>query len=257
VNFNRILTISQNVFSEVIRERILYLIGFYAIVLFAVAPFLKAISVGTEDKILIDFGLALMGVLGLIVTLFIGTTLINKEIERRTVLLLISKPMSRSEFIAGKHLGLSAVLAVLLVAMSLIYFGFLSFQDISYPLGSMVVAILYLLFELSLLCAVAILFGVFTNSLLATCLTFAVYIMGHLSRDLLKLGDISQSGAIQTVTQTIYLIIPDLARLDLKNQAVYGLLPSVGELILNAIYGVFYIILILGISNLIFWKKEF
>ena len=108
-----------------------------------------------------------------------------------------------------------------------------------------------------MLAAVAILFGVFTSSLLATSLTIAVYLMGHLSRDLLQLGDISKNPTIKSVTQGIYLVLPDLARLDLKNQAVYGILPPPAELLFNAGYGLLYIILLLTIANLIFWRREF
>ena len=104
MNVIRTVVMAKNVLQEVIRDRILYIIGFYAIILaiaFRVIP--KFASVAT-DKIFLDFGLATMNVLGLIVVIFIGTGLVNKEIEKRTILVLIAKPISRSEFIAGKYL---------------------------------------------------------------------------------------------------------------------------------------------------------
>ena len=79
------------------------------------------LSVGTEDKIFLDFGLAAISILGLIVTVFVGTGLVNKEIEKRTVYILVAKPLSRSELIVGKYIGLSSVLAILLIAMTIIY----------------------------------------------------------------------------------------------------------------------------------------
>jgi ABC-type transport system involved in multi-copper enzyme maturation permease subunit len=257
VNQSRIFTLASNVFWDVIRERVLYLTGFFAILLVAAQVLLREVSAGTEAKMVVDVGIAAIGVLGLVVTVFVGTGLINKEIDKRTVLVLLSKPVSRSEFIIGKHIGLSAVLAVLIALMTGIYLGILSLYKIQYPLGSILVAALYLFLELSLLTAVGILFGVFTSSLLATLLTFAVYVMGHLSRDLLQLGEISKNPAIKNVTQGIYLVIPDLARFDLKNEAVYGLLPDTVTLLVSAVYGLIYIALLLALANLIFWRREF
>lgn len=163
-----------------------------------------------------DFGLAAMSLLGLIVAIFVGTGLVNKEIEKRTVLVLIAKPISRSEFITGKHLGLSAVLALLVTAMTAIYLTFLQLNAISYPLGSILLAGLYLFLQLCLITAVAIALGVFTSSVLATLLSFGVYLMGNLSQDIVTLGRLSRNPGFESLTQKLYLVLPDLSRLDLK-----------------------------------------
>ncbi|MEL6385042.1 MAG: ABC transporter permease subunit, partial [Cyanobacteria bacterium J06626_18] len=121
MSLSRVWVIASNVFKEVIRDRVLYLIVLYAVLLFAVSGLLPEVAAGAQDKITLDLGLAGIHLLGLIVTVFVGTSLINKEIEKRTVLVLIAKPVSRLEFIIGKHLGLSAVLAVLMVLLTAIY----------------------------------------------------------------------------------------------------------------------------------------
>lgn len=257
MNINRILTIAKNVFSELIRQRVLYIILFYGIVLLVSFPFFKEISVGTENKIFVDFGLALMGIIGLLVIVFIGTSLINKEIEKRTILVLIAKPVTRTEFLLGKHLGLSAVLGLMLLAMSAIYFALLTLRQIQFPFGSILLAIVFLFFELCVLTAVALFFGSFTNTLLATFLTAAVYVMGHLSKDVLQLGEISKNTNIKNVTQALYLVLPDLGRLDLKNLAVYGILPGVSDLFLNGFYALGYVVLLLAFANLIFSRRQF
>ena len=113
----RIWAIATNGFREVIRDRILYLIGLFALLMIAAAQLLPQVAATTENKILLDFGLASASFLGVIVAIFVGTSLINKEIEKRTVLVLIPKPVSRAEFIIGKHLGLSGVLGVLVIAI--------------------------------------------------------------------------------------------------------------------------------------------
>jgi ABC-type transport system involved in multi-copper enzyme maturation permease subunit len=257
MSFGTIKAIASNGFREVIRDRVLYLIGFFALLLVIALRLLPEIAAGTEDKILIDFGLAAISLLGAIVAVFVGTGLINKEIDKRTVLVLIPKPLNRAELIVGKHLGLCGVLAVLIVALTVIYLIVLSFSQIDYPVGSILVSTLYLFLELSLITAVALVFGVFTSSLLAMLLTFGVYLMGHLSRDVLELGKLSRNSSVEMLTQGLYLVLPDLSRLNLKNEAVYGLLPSPLTLLGNGLYALVYTVLLLAIAILIFSRREF
>ena len=259
MSLGRIFVIAANVFREVVRDRILYIIGFYALMLAAAIRLLPEVAATTQNKIFLDFGLAAMSVLCLIVAGFVGTGLVNKEIEKRTVLVLIAKPISRSEFIIGKHLGLSAVLALLVVVMTVIYLAILLFWNIPYFLGSTLLASLYLFFELSLITSVALTLSVFTSSVLATLLTFAVSLMGHESQHLVELGRLSHHPDLERFIQGLYLVFPDLSRLDLKNQAVYGfgLLPNPLTLIANAGYGLLYTVLLLAIAILIFSRREF
>jgi len=257
MNAVRTLVITTNVFREVMRDRVLYLIGLFALFLVACLRLLPEIAAATENKILLDVGLAAMSLLGLVIAVFVGTGLINKEIEKRTVLALLAKPISRTEFIVGKHLGLSAVLAVLVATMTAIYMAILVFGRVPFPVHSILVSSLYLFLQLSLITAVAIAFGVFTSSLLATLLTFAVYFMGNFSRDLVTLGTLSKNPAIENMTRSLYLVLPDLARLDLKNQAVYGQLPSLTALLENALYGILYIVALLAIATFVFSRREF
>ena len=218
---------------------------------------LPEIAAGTDEKILLDFGIGSIALLSVVIAIFVGTGLINKEIEKRTLLMLIPKPISRSELIVGKHLGLLAVLIVTVSIMMIIYLGMLSFSQINYPIVPLAIAGVYLLLELALLIAVAMVFGVFTSSILATLLSFGVYLMGHFSQDLVELGKLSKNESIENLTNSLYVILPDLSRLDLKNQAVYGLLPSSTELVTHALYGILYTILLLIIAMMIFAQKEF
>lgn len=259
MNVQRVWVIAQNVFREVIRDRILYLIGFFTVILIVISLLLPQIAANTQDKMLLDVGMAGIAIAGLVTAVFVGTGLVNKEIEKRTVFVLIAKPISRVEFIVGKHLGLTAVLAVLIAAMTVIYFGVLSFHQVRYPLGSLAIASFYTLLELSLVTAIAILFGVFTSSLLSTILTFAMYIMGHLSPDLVELAKLAKNPSLEQLTENMYLVLPDLSRLNLRNAAVYGseLMPAPTELLSSGAYAIAYIVLLLTIANLIFSRRQF
>ncbi|BCU14465.1 ABC transporter permease [Microcystis aeruginosa] len=257
ISILRIWAIAANSFREVIRDRILYFIGFFALLMAFAWRLLPEIAVGTHQKIFLDLGLAAIGLLGVIVAVFVGTGLINKEIDKRTILVLIPKPLSRAEFILGKHLGLSGVLAVMLGVMLVIYLLMLSGMKVSFQALPLIVSVFYLGLELILIAAVAIAFGVFTSSILATLMTFGVYLMGHISKDLIQLGIISKNPNILAITKNIYLILPDLERLNFRNEAVYGLLPSADVLIGNALYSLVYTGLLLGISILIFSRRQF
>lgn len=259
MNAVRTFVMAKNVFQEVIRDRILYIIGFYAIILAVANRAIFEFAATTQDKIFLDVGLAVMNVIGLIVAVFIGTGLVNKEIEKRTIFMLIAKPISRSEFITSKYLGLSGVLGVLLASMTFIYLVFLQLGKMSYPLPSILLAVLFLFLQLTLITAVAVTLGVFTSSLIATALTFAVYLMGYITKDLVALGRLSENPAVERITQGLYLILPDLSRLDLKNDAVYGLqaIPDTMTLLSNAGYGLLYSFMLLAIAIFIFLKKEF
>ena len=257
ISILRIWAIAANSFREVIRDRILYFIGFFALLMAFAWRLLPEIAVGTHEKIFLDLGLAAIGLLGIIVAVFVGTGLINKEIDKRTILVLIPKPLSRAEFILGKHLGLSGVLAVMLGVMLVIYLLMLLGMKVSFQVLPLIVSVFYLGLELILIAAVAIAFGVFTSSILATLMTFGVYLMGHISKDLIQLGIISKNPNILAITKNIYLILPDLERLNFRNEAVYGLLPSADVLIANALYSLVYTGLLLGISILIFSRRQF
>lgn len=266
MNIKRIWAIATNCFREVIRDRILYFLGFYALLFGLSLRILPDVSATAGNKIVVDFGLGLIGILSVLVAIFVGTGLVNKEIEKRTILVLIPKPISRAELIIGKHLGLSAVIAVMLAVMTGIYFALLLWSkntdpliwsDSAIPFLPISISILYLFLELMLIIAVAIAFGVFTSSLLATLFSFGVYLMGHFSTDLVKLGALSENESIRWITENLYTILPDLSRLNFRNQVVYGIVPDGHTLLLSAVYGAVYIALLQAIAVLVFSRRQF
>ncbi|WP_017653424.1 ABC transporter permease [Fortiea contorta] len=259
MSFARIFVIARNEFLEIIRDRVLYIICFYAIILAIAIRLLPEFAATTENKIFLDFGLVAMSIIGLIVAIFVGTGMVNKEVEKRTILILIAKPVGRGEFIAGKYLGLLAVIAVLITMMTVIFLGFLQLGKITYSSLSIFIAAIFLFLQLTLIAATAIAFGVFSSSLLAITLTFAVYLMGNVTQDLLQFGRLSRNPTVERLSQALYLILPDLSRLNMRNDAVYGLaaLSDPTTLIANAGYGLLYSAMLLAIAILIFSQREF
>jgi ABC-type transport system involved in multi-copper enzyme maturation permease subunit len=257
MNLIRISVIAQNVFREVIRDRVLYLVPAFVLFLGLALKILPEISSIASDKIFVDLGLATTAILGLMVTIFVGTNLINKEIEKRTVIVLLAKPVSRSELILGKHLGLSAVVALLVGSMTLIFMVLLSFNQITYAPLAILLTNIFLILQLSLIVAVAILFGVSTSSLLATLMTFAIFLVGQFSPDLIRLINLTKNPELQKLAKYLYMILPDLSRLNYRDLAVYNALPDATTLAINGGYGLLYTLFILAIAMLIFGRRQF
>lgn len=253
----RIWAVATNGFREVMRDRIFFVIAFYTLIMFAGWRILPEISGGAQDKIIADLGSATASILGVVVAIFVGTGLINKEIEKRTVFVLVTKPVTSAEFIIGKHLGLSAVLGILVAGMMGIYLLILSLANVEYQLTSMLIMAFFLFLELCLITAAALLFGVFTSSILATLLTFSLYLVGHLSESMVKLSGVTKNPGFQKLTDNLYLFLPDLSRLDLKNTAIYGVLPPMDILVINAGYAIIYTAALLMITTVVFSRREF
>ncbi len=260
MNLTRTWAIAHNVFRETIRDRILYLVLLYIAILTIGNLMLPELALGNQSKITLDLGLAGVGLLGLVIAVFLGSNLVNKELEKRTIYVLIAKPMTRAEFILGKHLGLSAVLSVLVLLMGLILLGVATLQP-NPPYLALVWTLVFTWIELVIIVAAAIMFGTFTSSILATLYTFAVYVAGHFSSALLEFRSLRDAAADSSVVDRIvaafFIVVPNLERLNLKNLAVYGQIPPVAELGLNALYALGYTTLLLTIAVIVFARRQF
>ncbi|MEL6554507.1 MAG: ABC transporter permease [Cyanobacteria bacterium J06621_11] len=258
-SWGRIWTIARNVFLEVIRDRILYVVGVFGIIMVMAITLLPEVAAGTEDKLILDTALAAINILSLFVVVFIGTGLINKEIEKKTVLVLIAKPVSRTEFILGKHFGLSLVMAVLIGALTAMMLVLLSLADVPYNFGLMLLATSYMFLEMVLLIAAAMMFGVVTSTVLATLMTLAIFAVGHETRNILALDKIAESENFRRVAEGLFLVLPDLERLNLKNEIANGFVapPSGGGLVENAAYGLIYTALLLTVTVTVFERRQF
>ncbi|MDX1977754.1 MAG: ABC transporter permease [Pseudanabaenaceae cyanobacterium bins.68] len=257
MSFYRIFSVAQNVFRETLREQVLYLVLLFGFVLIATGALVPMFTYDSANKLISDLGLAAIEVVGLIVAAFVGTSLINKEIDKRTIFVLVAKPISRGELILGKHLGISGILALLTLVMTGLFVGYMGLRGVALPMAAVLTASLFIFAKLVLVAAIAILFGSFTSALLATLLTFVSYLFGNFTEDLKALGALAKDENVQRITDTLYLLLPNLARADLKNQAIYGVLPDLAELVNNGVYIFAYSLLLLAIAILIFARREF
>jgi ABC-type transport system involved in multi-copper enzyme maturation permease subunit len=251
-----VTVIARNTFKEAVRDRVLYLLLFFAAVSILFARVLALLTVGDRVKIIKDIGLASISLFGALMAILIGTGLVYKEIEKRTIYTLLSKPLRRHEFLIGKFLGLVLTLAVLLAAMSLIFLVLVLVHTGTIE-WSLLLAVLYIFFELVLITAVAILFSSFSTPILSSLFALAFYLIGHFSWSLETLLKKIPAGATRTVLLFVYTLLPDLENFNIKSEVVHGLPVAGAHLLYSAAYGLVYTAFILGLAIVIFRRRDF
>ncbi len=252
----KILAIALNTFKEAIRDRILYLLLFFASVCIIFSRLLALLTVGDRAKIITDVGLASLSLFGALMAIMIGTGLVYKEIDKRTLYTLLSKPIQRYQFLLGKYLGLLLTLFIMLALMTVIFLILILLHN--YPVeGSFFIAILFIFMELCLITAVAMLFSCFSTPILSTLFSLAFYLIGHLSWGLETLVNKMPQGGVKTVARFFYLVIPDLENFNFKTEVVHHLPIPPKVFIYSSLYGLFYTVFILALAMIVFRRRDF
>jgi ABC-type transport system involved in multi-copper enzyme maturation permease subunit len=250
-----ITAIALNTFREAIRDRVLYLLLAFALILIGVSRLLSLLTVGDEGKIIKDVGLSAISVFGVLTAVFVGVSLVFKEIERRTVYTLLANPVRRWQFVVGKFFGLLAVLAMNVGMMTLALSVILLVRGESpWALFS---AVLLILVELAIVTAFALLFSSLTNPILAAVWTCAIYVSGHLAWSLKLLEEKIPEGIGRVACRLVYWLLPNLDRMDIKAEAVHGLALPDGFVPLSVLYGLAYTVVVLILAAAIFERKDF
>ena len=257
--WRRVASIARNTFREAVRDRVLYNLVLFVLLLTGAAVFIGELSGGQERKIIVDLGLSAMLLFGVFIAIFVGVGLVYKEIERRTVYAIFAKPVSRGEFLIGKYLGLCLTLLVNVlvmgagVSLALLYVsrGWDSLALNIWP------AIMLIYIELMILTGVALLFSCFSSPALSALLTFFVFIIGHFSSDLKGLANSMGSGSARWLFRGLYYVLPNLANLSFITPAAHGQMPSAAHAVIAMLYAVVYIAVIHAAATLIFSRRNF
>ena len=264
-----ISTVAINVFRESVRDRVPYNLVLFSVLLIASSYLLGQLTAGQDVKIVKDLGLAAISVFGLFIAIFIGIGLVSKEVERRSIYALLSKPVSRPQFIAGKYLGLVLTLAVNITVMVValyIVLGYLSWQetaeykavwDAPGPDPAMLKAVFLIFIELMLVTALALFFSTFSTPMLSAVLTFGLYVAGHFNSDLKNFDKVVNSQAAIWLSRGMYHVLPDLSAFDVKTEVVHGLPVTMGYLASTTAYGLAYVTALLLVAMFIFSRRDF
>jgi ABC-type transport system involved in multi-copper enzyme maturation permease subunit len=255
-SLDRVLAIAGNTMREAVRSRVLYTLLFFALALIGTGMLLSTLSYVERDRILQDVGFAAIRVFGVAIAIFVGIGLVHREVDRRTVYTILSKPIARSEFLLGKFLGLLATLWLQIAVMG-VCFAFVSWLAEA-PLGARHAAALAGIgAEVAVMVAVALLFSSISTPMLAAFFTAGLWLIGHLSRDLRALGAQSDTPSVTRVTEALYRSLPDLQAFDLAGHAAHGLPLAASDLVLPAAYGLGYVVLTLLVAVLAFERRNF
>ncbi|MCR4408765.1 MAG: ABC transporter permease [Candidatus Saccharicenans sp.] len=252
----KITTIALNTFKEAKRDRVLYLLFFFVAVCLLFSRFLALLTVGDRVKIIKDVGLASISLFGMLMAILMGTGLVYKEIDKKTIFTLLAKPIHRAEFLLGKFLGLVLTIFIMTVLMAAVFMLILFLHTFSVD-WKILLAILYIFFELCLMTAVALLFSTFTTPILASLYSLAFYLIGHLSWSLEMLIKKVKSGAGRAALRVLYTVLPDLENFNFKTEVVHNL-PLPGKLLgTSFVYGVVYTAFLLLLAMLVFRRRDF
>jgi ABC-type transport system involved in multi-copper enzyme maturation permease subunit len=264
-----VVAIALNVFRESVRDKVFYNLVLFAVLLIGASYLIGQLTAGQDVKIIKDLGLSATSLFGVFIAIFIGIGLVSKEVERRSVYSLLSKPIHRSQMIAGKYAGLTLTLVVNVTIMAAAIYAVLGYvswgtskivqQAWDAPAidPAMLKAILLILIELMVVTAIALFFSTFSSPILSAAFTFGLFVAGHFSTDLRNFDQVVDSPAATRLARGLYWVLPNLAQFDVKSQVVHAQPIPFGYIAVTAAYAALYIAILLTAATLVFSRRDF
>ena len=261
--------VAVSVFRESVRDKVLYNLVVFAVLLMAASYLIGQLTAGQDIKIIKDLGLAAIATFGLMIAVFIGIGLVWKEVERRSIYGLLSKPISRAQFIVGKYAGLVLTLAVNVAVMVGAWYAVLGYMGATVSPAAraawvapatdptMLKAVILIFVELMLVTAVALFFSTFSSPFLSAGLTVGLWVIGHFNADLRNFEAVVESPAAAWLARGLYYLLPNFSAFDVKYQVVHALPVPAIYLASTAAYGAAYIGLLLVAAVAVFSRRDF
>ncbi len=256
ISINKIFSIANIVFKESIRDKIIYLIVILAVAMIIISLLVAGVSLDQDNKMIIDFSLSAVALFGLIIVIFSGVNLVHKEIDKKTIYFLFSKPLKFSELTIGKFLGLSTVLLFIYAFLSAIIILLIKFKIGNYE-WIILEAVLLNYFESLIVLSIVMLFSSFTSPISSIVYSFIIYLIGH-SSEILQIIIIKTANPIlKLFYQFCYYIFPNLEKFNIRNDIVFGSGIILKHFGYDFIYFLLYISLCLILTNIIISKREY
>jgi ABC-type transport system involved in multi-copper enzyme maturation permease subunit len=257
------------VFRESVRDRVFYNLVFFAVLLIGASILIGQLTAGQDVKIIKDLGLSATSLFGLFIAIFVGISLVSKEVDRRSVYPLFAKPIRRSEFIAGKYAGLLLTLLVNTIVMTIAIYAVLFFLSRGIPREvqaawdapaldpALLEAIALIYVEIALVTAIALFFSTYSSPMLSAVFTLGIYVAGQFNTDLERFDQIVSSRVVAAIGKACYYVLPDFARFDVKLAVVHGI-PVSGAYIASAVgYAALYVAALLFGAVVLFNRRDF
>ena len=251
----KVLSIALNTFRENLRDKLLYNLLIFALLMIGSSLVLMRLTLGEFHRLLLDIGLGSVNIFSVLIAIFVGIGLVSKEIDKKTIYTIVSKPVARFEFLLGKFFGLTLTLLVNILIMTAGLLAVLMAQSV--PIEAVLFkAIGLILLECMVVTAVALLCSTFTSATLSAIFTLAIYVIGHLTADLKTFGQ-KMEGFGRSVLEGMYYLLPNLERFNLKGHVTHQLDVPLNELGLIVAYGMAYTAFLLLLASVIFQRRDF
>ena len=253
----RLSAISFNTFREAVRDRVLYNLILFALLLVATAPLFGEISIGVKKLILVNVGLSAISLFGIVIAIFIGIGLVSKEIEKKTLYTILSRPVRRWEFIVGKFAGLLMTLTVNAALMGVGFYVALLVvsRGLSGDDAGLLIAIYFIILEFFVMTAVTLLFSTFSSPIFAAIFAFALYVIGTFAEDLRNFAALTHGIVRWLATGAAYLV-PNFAALNVITPAAHAQFPGGSLILLNTLYALLYAAAATAGAVLIFERRN-
>lgn len=261
--------IAVHAFLESVRDRVLYNLVLFAVLMISASYLIGQLTAGQDVKIMKDVGLSATAVFGLFIAVFIGIGLVSKEVERRSIYSILSKPVRRHEVILGKYLGLVLTLAVNLAIMAVAFYAILGYMsateseefkrgwEASATDPAMLKAFVMIFVQLMLVTAIALFLSTFSSSILSATLTFALYVAGHFNADLRTIGDVIDAPVAATLAAGVSYVLPNMSAFDVSADIVHAQPVTAGYMMLTSGYALVYIVCLLLGAMFVFSRRDF
>jgi ABC-type transport system involved in multi-copper enzyme maturation permease subunit len=255
---SRVGIVAWNTFREAVRDRVLYNLVFFALLMIASAVLVGEISIGIEQIVIVSLGLSAISVIGLLMAVFIGVSLVSKEMDKRTLYALLAKPVRRWEFLLGKFGGLLLTLTVNTAAMAAGLFVALAY--VKHPLtrtdALVLLAVYFILLKLALVVALALLFSCYTTPLLAILFTAGLYIAGLFVNEMRTVHSQTISQATQSFLRWLSYVLPNFENFDVMASAAHGRPIPAPFVALNTAYALLYCAIVLIAASAVFSRRD-
>jgi Cu-processing system permease protein len=253
-------------YKETVRDRVPLMIVGFGVLLVAASYLISQMTAGQDVKIIKDLGLAALSLMGLAIAVFIGIGLVAKEVERKSIYSVLSKPVTREQFVLGKYFGLVMTLAVNLGAMCAAYYAVLFVINMMAPRAPsgapvvdprLMIAVVLIFGELMIVTAVALFFSTFSSPFLSAMLTLGLWVAGHFNADLRHFEEVVDSPIAVGVARGLYYVLPNLAPFNVKAEVVHGVPVTASHVGLTLAYAAVYIAALLLAAIAVFRRRDF
>lgn len=251
----KVISIALNTFRENLRDKLLYNLLIFALLMIGSSLILMRLTLGEFHRLILDIGLGSINFFGVLIAIFVGIGLVSKEIEKKTIYTIVSKPVARYQFLIGKYVGLSLTLVINTAIMTCGLLIVLYAQDVLIH-AVLFKAIGLIVVEFMVITAVALLFSTFSSATFSAIFTLALYVIGHLTSDLKTFGE-KMGGLGKTILEGMYYVLPNLDRFNLKGHVTHQVDVPTTDLLVIVAYGMAYTTFLLLLASTIFHRRDF